>query len=287
MEQIAWFTQVGAQLNILKNCDSSLRCASSGMRRWAFCDLTRRQHVPPTGGGVLARPSFFREGRSFKLCAAHLGKACMLLGVSAARKSRAVIAAGRGLAKAGGRSSAPPRPAISRDQLIRLVATNGRHNEKTMIDLISWTFLRRAPSESLPLCGRQSGEDMGSDGRLESKAVTRLSGGKGNTWQKKTHGEGLQIRPCVHLRRLRPRGSVASCAPGRLPGLPNMVGRQSARLGGRAPVPRMDGEESAHGASWIRGAPGMARGGPSGHALHQEGRGAGGLGSWGFVRSVP
>ena len=153
---------------------------------------------PSHWGGVLARPSFFGEGRSFKLCAAHLGKACMLFGVSAARKSRAVIAAGRGLAKAGGRSSAPPRPAISRDQLIRLVATNGRHNEKTMIDLISWTFLRRAPSESLPLCGRQSGEDMGSDGRLESKAVSRLSGGKETHGKRKHMARGSKfVRVCI------------------------------------------------------------------------------------------
>ena len=83
IEHIAPFAQAGAQLNVLKNRDSTLRAAASGMRRWAFfCDLAGRPHFPPTGEGVLAWPSFFGAGRSFRICAARPEEACLLLGVS-------------------------------------------------------------------------------------------------------------------------------------------------------------------------------------------------------------
>ena len=119
MEQIAKFAQARAQLNIPKSCYSSLRSAFRGIRRWApFGDFSGRQLFPPTERGMAAWSGFFGARSSFEIYVAPLEMACLLLGVSAARKSKAVIAAGHGLAEAGDRLSAP-RPAISEDRLAR------------------------------------------------------------------------------------------------------------------------------------------------------------------------
>ena len=108
VEQISSFSQAGAQLNLLRNCDASLRSAAAGIRCWGyFCDATSGAHLPPTGEGVLAWSSFFGAGRSFKIYVAHLEKACLLLGIDTSWKSRAVATAGYGLSKAGDRSFAP------------------------------------------------------------------------------------------------------------------------------------------------------------------------------------
>ena len=120
-EQISRFSQAGAQLNLLRNCDASLRSAAAGIRCWGrFCDVAARPRIPPTEEGALARSSFFGAGRSFKIYVKRLEKACLLLGVGASWKSKAVAAAGSGLSKAGARSFSP-RPAISRSQLCDLV----------------------------------------------------------------------------------------------------------------------------------------------------------------------
>ena len=52
LERIAQFTQAGAQLDLLTNCDSSIRSAASGMRRWAFFrDPFGEPRIPPYRGG--------------------------------------------------------------------------------------------------------------------------------------------------------------------------------------------------------------------------------------------
>ena len=59
-DQISLFSQAGAQLNLLRNCDAILRSAAAGIRCWGcFCDVAARPHFPPTEEGVLARSSFF------------------------------------------------------------------------------------------------------------------------------------------------------------------------------------------------------------------------------------
>ena len=178
VEQISQFAQAGAQLNLLRNCDASLRSAAAGIRCWGcFCDVTSRAHFPPTEEGVLAWSSFFGAGRSFKIYVAHLEKACLLLGTDTSWKTRAVITAGYGLSKAGDRSFAP-RPAISRSQLCELVSARSLQDGLALIALIGWSFLLRIPSECLPLCRQQAGEDLESEERLARRAVIGLQGGK-------------------------------------------------------------------------------------------------------------
>ena len=76
-EQISLVSQAGAQLNLLRNCDASLRSSAAGIRCWGrFCDVATRPHFRPTEEGVLARSSFFGAGRSFKIYVARLEKAC-------------------------------------------------------------------------------------------------------------------------------------------------------------------------------------------------------------------
>ena len=148
------------------------------MRFWAlFCDLTGRPHFPPREEGVPAWPSFFRAGSSFKIYVAHLGKASLLLGVSTTWKSKAVLTAGRGLAKPGDRPRSRS-PAVSKDQPTQLVSTNGWRNELSAIALLCWTSLLRAPSEYLPSYGQRAGEAQSSDDRIARKAAIGPSGGK-------------------------------------------------------------------------------------------------------------
>ena len=85
-------------------------------------------HFPPTEEAVLASSSLFGAGRSFEVYVAHLEEACLPRGVSTSCESRAVQTAGFGLAKSGDRSRSP-RPAVTRDQLIQLVLSNGWDNE--------------------------------------------------------------------------------------------------------------------------------------------------------------
>ena len=47
-----------------------------------------------------------------------------------------------------------------------------------LVALIGWPFLPRIPSECLPLCRQQAGEDLDSDERLARGAVIGLSGAK-------------------------------------------------------------------------------------------------------------
>ena len=47
-----------------------------------------------------------------------------------------------------------------------------------LIALIGWSFLLRIPSERLPLCRQQAGEDLESEERLARRAVIGLQGGK-------------------------------------------------------------------------------------------------------------
>ena len=72
------------QLNLLRGCGASLKSAAAGIRCWGcFCDEAAKPHVLPTEEGVLARPSFFGDRRSFKIYVASLEKACLLLGIDA------------------------------------------------------------------------------------------------------------------------------------------------------------------------------------------------------------
>ena len=83
---------------------------------------------PNNGRRVLCRPGFFATGRE---------KACPLLGLSAAWKTKTAIMVGCGLSKAGNASS-PPRPGVPKDQLTKVVTANGWANQFAPIALISW-----------------------------------------------------------------------------------------------------------------------------------------------------
>ena len=126
---------------------------------------------------MLAWSSFFGAGRSFKIYAAHLEKARLLLGVDASWKSKAVNTAGYGHAKAGDRSFSPG-PAISRPQLCELATSRLLQDDLAFVALIGWSFLMRTPSERLPFCRQQAGGDLDSEERSARREVVGLSGAK-------------------------------------------------------------------------------------------------------------
>ena len=107
IDQVSKFAQAGAKLAVLRNCGASFHPAASGIRCWGtFCYTACRPHFPPSEGGVLAWPSSFATRRSFQIYVAHLERPRIHLGLSAAWKPKAVISAGCGLAKSGGKSFA-------------------------------------------------------------------------------------------------------------------------------------------------------------------------------------
>ena len=101
----------------------------------------------------------------------------LFLGVDASWKTRAVAAAGYGLAKEGDRSFAP-RPAISKARLCELVTSLSLQYELALIALIGWAFLLRIPSDCSPLIRQQAGEDLDSETRLARREVVGLSGAR-------------------------------------------------------------------------------------------------------------
>ena len=144
-EQISQFSQAGAQLNLPRNCDASLKSAAAGFRCWGcFCGVATRPHSPPTGQGVRARSSLFRAGRSFKIYVARLEKPRPSLGIDTSWKATAVAAAGYGLAKAGDRSSAH-RPAIPKAQLCGRVTSLSLQGELALIAMVGCSFCYAFP----------------------------------------------------------------------------------------------------------------------------------------------
>ena len=178
IDDISTFADWGAKLNILRSADASLRSVASGIRCWAlFCDTTSRPHFPPSEEGVLAWSSFFAPGRTFSIYVSHLEKACALIGVGLAWRTKAVTIASHGLAKSGDNAFAP-RPAITTRQLVQLINTRGLGGSLARIALLSWVFLLRVQSECIPLTRQRAGEDLLSEERLPRRAVIGLQQGK-------------------------------------------------------------------------------------------------------------
>ena len=100
----------------------------------------------------------------------HLEKACIVLGLTTDWKAKAVITWGRGFAKAGDGFSSP-RPAITKEQQAQKAMAHGWRALFTILALLSYSFLLRAPSECGPLTGRRTGEDPISEERLERRAA--------------------------------------------------------------------------------------------------------------------
>ena len=91
----------------------SLRSTASSTRCCAFFrKAAQSRHFPQMEEAVLARPSFFATGVTFAVYLAHLGEACLLLGIDNKRETKSVATAGHGLAMAGD-SGFSPRPAAS------------------------------------------------------------------------------------------------------------------------------------------------------------------------------
>ena len=83
---------------------------------------------------------------------AHLGKPCLLPGLDASWRTNAATMVSHGLTEAGDNGFCP-KPAVSKQQLLRMVTMKGRGDQLALISVASWPFLPRIPSECLPLKG--------------------------------------------------------------------------------------------------------------------------------------
>ena len=64
--EISQFAHAGARLNILRNCDASLRPVASDLRCWGIlCGSTSRPPLSTNGGGGASAACFLRNGQIF------------------------------------------------------------------------------------------------------------------------------------------------------------------------------------------------------------------------------
>ena len=174
VEGILRFEATAGRTNVMRSCELSLKSVASGIRCWGtFCELTGREHFPPTEEGVLAWSAYFSGGRTFQMYLPHLEKACVLVGHDLSWKTKAVVQAARGLAKAGDRIH-EPKPAVSRALFSRMISRCPLDDAMIQAIWISWLFLLRVPSECLPLVRQKPFERMDPDSVLQSPAVIGL-----------------------------------------------------------------------------------------------------------------
>ena len=134
------------------------------------------------------------------------------------------------------------------------MTARSHHDDLALIALIGWSFLLRIPSECLPLCRQQGGEDLDPEERLARRAVIGLSGAKlaikRNRRKHMASGSRL-VRACIcedYAREsLEPHIQQLLCPVCRLrPAI-----RQSS--GGRTSLRGLEREESALRPTRLRG----------------------------------
>ena len=75
VERILLFEATAGRTNVMRRCELSLKSVASGIRCWGtFCELTGREHSPPTEEGALASSADFSGGRTFQTYLPHLEK---------------------------------------------------------------------------------------------------------------------------------------------------------------------------------------------------------------------
>ena len=199
-EQIQKFEAMGSRANVMRSCDLSLKSVASGIRCWgSFCELTGRQHFPPTEEAVLAWSAYFGAGRTFQMYLPHLEKACIMMGHSLSWKTRAVTQAAKGLAKAGDRIQ-EPKPAVSKALFMKIISRNPMNAPFVQAVWVSWIFLLRVQSECLQLVRQMPHEKMDAETILQSPAVIGLEKGQLviKLHRRKHMAEGSRmVRKCI------------------------------------------------------------------------------------------
>ena len=213
-EQIQRFEAMGSRANIMRSCELSLKSVASGIRCWAhFCQNSGRQHFPPTEEAVLAWSAYFGAGRTFQMYLPHLEKACSMLGYDLSWKTRAVVQAAKGLAKAGDRIH-EPKPAVSKALFVRIMNRNPINEPFVQAVWVSWMFLLRVQSECLQLVRQLPHERMDEDTVLQSPAVIGLEKGQlviKLHRRKHMPGGARMVRKCICRRY--PEGSLEIHVP--------------------------------------------------------------------------
>ena len=165
--QIQRFEATASRTVVTHWCELSLRSVAPGIRwRGNFSELTGREHFAPSEEVVLARPVYISAGRILQMYLQHLEKARLLLGRSLEWRTKAVVPAARGLARAVNRIR-EPKPAVSQALFAKIVSSNPFSDALVQAVWVFWAFLLRVPSECLTLVSQLPRDKMGEGPVLE------------------------------------------------------------------------------------------------------------------------
>ena len=149
--QLFRFLNTGAQVNILRQVQDSLKSVASGIQCYAsFCDLIQVNYFPPSTDTVLRWSTLFSPGRSFSHYLAHLPKACQLMNLPLTWITPSVRGVAKGLANAQDVSFRFDN-FIQKDLLVRLIRAETLSSEIGRLFYLAYLFLLRVPSEGLPI----------------------------------------------------------------------------------------------------------------------------------------
>ena len=177
---------------------------------------------------------------------AHLGKARILLGLTTAWKTKAVVTAGHGLAVTTGSCHEGTADTTSDGQgLVGCLYENG---SPPLGIPASGPFRMSASQEAV---GRRRSDIRRTPGKKGRHRIGRREANN-QTEQKEGHVIGLQDRKGVYLRRVRDRIAGTTCSSAVLPSASALASRHKSGSGRRSPIPESDGQKCARRAPLIR-----------------------------------
>ena len=150
-EQVMRFLNTGAQVNILRQVQDSLKPVAPGIQCYASCcDLLRIAYFPPATETVLRLSTLFAPGRSFAQYLSHLSKACSLMNLPLTWITPSVRGVAKGLANAHDVSFRFDN-FIQKDLFLRLIRFGSPRSEIGRLFYLSYLFLLRVPYEGIPI----------------------------------------------------------------------------------------------------------------------------------------
>ena len=150
-QQLLRFLSAGAQNNILEQVRSTLPCVASGIGCYlAFCSLLAIAPFPSTTEIVARWRALFKPGKTYSIYLGHLSKACNLMGFDSSWKNEVIHAIAKGLKnKPSGKNRF--HNSLEPPILDRILRHESWNSEFARLCYVTYLFMLRLPSESLPL----------------------------------------------------------------------------------------------------------------------------------------
>ena len=173
-QQLLRFLSAGAQANILEQVRLSLPSVASGVGCYlSFCSLLAIAPFPPTSDTVARWSTVFSAGKTFSIYLGHLSKACQLMNIDCSWRNDTIVAIAKGLKN---KPMARDKFENSLDPKIldRIVRAETWASEFARICFVTFLFMLRLPSESLPLRRALPTDRLLSKEPLSSPAIIGL-----------------------------------------------------------------------------------------------------------------